>query len=103
MKTMLFAAVLAAFTFTACEKTTLELPTERPQTQDADADPTTEPRPSENIAKWIASHYPDYNVGQTTLTQKFEELFYNVAIAKSADKKVILFDSNGSFVSIQQL
>jgi hypothetical protein len=103
MKTILFAAVLAAFTFTACEKNTLDLPNQNP-VQDVGA--SNELTPPKNIAKWIATNYPDYAVGKTTVTRKFEEVFYNVTLTRSRpelDLKVIVFDSNGDFMSIQHL
>jgi hypothetical protein len=101
MKTILFAAVLAAFSFTACEKNTLDLPNLSPVQPVGTPNKLT---PPENVAKWIATNYPDYVIGKTTINRKFEEVFYNVTITRNgadADKKIITFDSNGDFVSIQ--
>jgi hypothetical protein len=103
MKTILFAAVFAAFTFTACEKNTIELPIQTPIEGDGTSNT---PTPPESIAKWVTNHYSDYSIGKTTLTRKFEEVFYNVTITRTTpelDQKVILFDSNGDFMSIQHL
>jgi hypothetical protein len=102
MKTILFAAVLAAFSFTACEKNTLDLPNLSPVQPVGTPNKLT---PPENVTQWIVAHYPDYVIGKTTVTRKFEEVFYNVTITRGgleSDHKVIIFDSNGDFVSIQQ-
>jgi hypothetical protein len=103
MKTILFAAVLAAFSFTACEKNTLDLPNLSPVQEVGTPNQLT---PPENVKQWLVANYPDYTIGKTTVTRKFEEVFYNVTITRSTpdlDQKVIVFDSNGDFMSIQHL
>ncbi len=104
MKTRLFVAVLAAFSFTACEKTALELPNTTPIQEIAPDN--NEPAPPENAAKWIQSHYPNYTVSKTIITRVREEVFYQFSIKQDApelDKKIIIFDSNGDFVRMLQL
>jgi hypothetical protein len=101
MKTILFAAVLAAFSFTACEKNTIDQP--NPTQEEVTSNLLT---PPESVVQWISSNYPDYTIGKTTTTQSLTDTFYSVTISRAtleADRKLLVFNANGELLSIQHL
>jgi hypothetical protein len=99
MKTILFAAVLAAFSFTACEKNTIDQP--NPTQEEA-----VKITPPESVVQWISSNYPDYTIRHTTVTRSITETFYNVTISRAkieVDRQLLVFNANGELLSIQHL
>ena len=103
MKTILFSAVVAVFSFTGCQKDTLELANLSPVQAVSPANEATAP---ENAAKWVKTNYPDYSIIKTIKTRVLEEAFYTVTIKRNtpeSDQKIIVFDLNGDFMRIQHL
>ncbi|MEO0041412.1 MAG: hypothetical protein RL329_860 [Bacteroidota bacterium] len=99
MKSIVVAAVLAAFTFTACQKENVNL-LDAPVIHQVTAPQS--PQIPEVAAKWLSDNYPDYNIVKTTLTRAPEEFLYKVTIKNVilAEQKTIIFDSDGAFLNI---
>jgi hypothetical protein len=99
MKNIVVAAVLAAFSFTACQKENVNL-LEAPVVHQV-AVPQS-PNIPDVAAKWLTNNYPDYTIVKTYLTHSQEDRLYNVTIKNDilAEQKTIVFDSDGAFLNI---